>query len=139
MSSNSIRTLPRLVTAILVSGILSCSIAWAAPPLDAASAKSKIQKYGINHYLCVQESNGIELRGRILAVNDQSFQMQLGNQPQPVEIQYADVTALQNLGWTHGKVVFLLVGIGAVAGMATYGFVHVHNLENQPLQQPALP
>jgi hypothetical protein len=36
-------------------------------------------------------------------------------------------------------VVFLLVGIGAVAGMATYGFVHVHNLENQPLQQPALP
>jgi hypothetical protein len=139
MSSNSIHTVPRLITAILVSSILSCSVAWAAPPLDAASVKSKIQKLGINHYLCVKESNGIQLQGRILSVNDQSFQMQLGNQPQPAEIQYADVRALQNLGWTRGKVIVALVGIGAVAGTAAYGFVHVHTLENQPLQQPALP
>jgi len=139
MSSNSIHTLPRLVAAILLSSILSSSVAWAAPPLDAASAKSKIQKYGINHYICVQENNGIELHGRILAVNGQSFQMQLHNQPQPVEIQYADVTTLQNLGWTRGKVIVALVGIGAMAGTAAYGFAHVHSLENQPLQQPALP
>jgi len=134
-----VRKLSRLPAIILIGTILSANVAWASKPLDAASAKLKIQKLGLDHYVRIYEGNGIQLHGRILAVNDQSFQVQLWNQPQPVDIRYDQVTQLDNLGWSKGKVAFLVVGIAAVAGFATYGFVHVHDLANKPLPTPTVP
>ena len=138
--SRCMRHLSRLVALLLISTIFSSGLAYAAPrPLTAAETKVKIEKLGINHFVRILEGNGIDLHGRILAVNDQSFQMQLWNQPQPTEIQYDQVTEVHNLGWTKGKVAFLAAGIGAAVGLAVYGYVHVHNLQNQPLQTPAVP
>jgi len=138
--SSFARQVSRFVVVLLIGTLLSNNFAYAAPkPLTAAETKLKLEKLGINHFVRVLEGNGIDVHGRILAVNDQSFQMQLWNQPQPTEIPYDQVTEVYNLGWTKGKTAFLLVGIGAVVGMGVYGFVHVHNLQNQPLQTPTLP
>ena len=129
-----------LAALLLIVILLSNTIAYAAPkPLTPAETKLKIEKFGVNHYVRVVEGNGIDLHGRILAVNDQSFQMQLWNQPQPTDIRYDQVTELHNLGWTKGKTAILVGGLGAVVGLSVYGFVHLHNLQNQPLQTPAFP
>ena len=138
--SSFARQFPRFVVVLLIATLFSNNLAYASlKPLTAAETKLKIEKLGVNHFVRVLEGNGIDLHGRILAVKDQSFEMQLWNQPQPTEIQYDQVTELHNLGWTKGKAAFLVVGIGAVIGLGVYGYVHVHNLQNQPLQAPALP
>jgi hypothetical protein len=95
-------------------------------------------KRGVNNWIALQENNGVQLFGRILAIDDHSFTLQLHNDPQTTEILYSDVEYLQT-GWTAGQKVFLIGGLAAVAGGAIYGFVHIHNLENKPLPTPTPP
>jgi hypothetical protein len=106
-------------------------------PLDAATAHARIVKRGINSVVGVEESNGLILGGRIIAINPDSFTLQLFNDPQPVTIGYADVTAVQT-GPTRGFWIATGVGIAAVTGFAIWGFVHVHNLQRQD-QLPGTP
>jgi len=109
-------------------------------PLDAATAHARIVKRGINRVVGVEESNGVILGGRILAINPDSFTLQLFNDPQPVTIQYADVTALQSSP-SRGFWIVTGVGIAAVTGLAIWGFVHMHNFQQQHQlpSQPSLP
>jgi hypothetical protein len=61
--------------------------------------------------------------------------------PQPVTITNGEVTRLQT-GPSRGFWVATGAGIAAVAGLAIWGFVHVHNLQRQnqlPAPQPAMP
>lgn len=106
-------------------------------PLDAATAHARIAKHGINSAVGVEESNGVILGGRIIAINPDSFTLQLFNDPQPVTILYADVIAVQT-GPTRGFWIATGVGIAAVTGFAVWGFVHVHNLQHQD-QLPGTP
>src|ERR1700728_190093 len=62
-----------------------------ARPLDAAAVHARILRRGIGNVAGVEQNNGVELVGRILAINSNSFTLQLFNDPQPVTIQYADV------------------------------------------------
>jgi hypothetical protein len=57
-----------------------------AKPLDAATVHARILKRGIGNPVGVEQSNGVELVGRIIAVNMDSFTLQLFNDPQPVTI-----------------------------------------------------
>jgi hypothetical protein len=99
-------------------------------PLDAAAVQARITKRGINRVVCVVENNGVVLAGRILAINPDSFALQLFNDPQPVTIPYADVADLRT-GPTRGFWIATGVGFAAVTAFAIWGFVHVHNLEQQ--------
>jgi hypothetical protein len=65
-----------------------------AKPLDAATVHARILKRGIGNPVGVEQSNGVELVGRIIAVNMDSFTLQLFNDPQPVTINYADVAGI---------------------------------------------
>ncbi len=113
--------------------------ALAAPkPLDATAVHSKIVRRGVNGWVGVEENGGVQLVGRILAINPESFTMQLPNDPEPVTVPYADVIDLRT-GPTRGFWIFTAAGIGAAAGFAVWGFVHVHNLQQQnqlPNPQP---
>jgi hypothetical protein len=75
--------------------------------------------------------------GRIIAINPDSFTMQLPNDPEPVTVRFADVIDVRT-GATRGFWIFTGVGIAAVAGFAVWGFVHVHNLDQQH-QLPTVP
>src|ERR1700744_1964179 len=59
-----------------------------AKPLDAATVHARILKRGINNSVGVEVNNGVELVGRIIAINTDSFALQLFNDPEPVTINY---------------------------------------------------
>jgi hypothetical protein len=109
-----------------------------AKPLDAATVHTKILKRGIGNWVCVEENTGVELVGRIISIDAESFAIQLPNDPDPVPVRYVDVIDLR-AGPSRGFWILTAAGIGAVTGMAIWGFVHVHNLQQQnqlPNPQP---
>jgi|ERR1035438_2121501 hypothetical protein len=111
-----------------------------AKPLDAVTVHARIMKRGIDNPVAVALNNGVELWGRIIAINTDSFTLQLFNDPQPVTVNYADVVDMRT-GPTRGFWIFTAAGIGALAGLTIWGFVHVHNLQqqNQLPNMPAVP
>lgn len=131
--------LQRSLTLLLISLLTAPSLSYARPkPLDPGAVRVKIMKRGVNNWIALQENNGVQLFGRIIAIDEHSFTLQLHNDPQTTEILYSDVEYLQT-GWTAGQKIAFFSGIGVLAGMATYGFVHIHNLENKPLPTPPTP
>ena len=131
--------LHRAMTALLICSLSTSAVSYAQPkPLDPGTVHVKIMKRGVNNWVALQENNGVQLFGRIIAIDDHSFTLQLHNDPQTTEILYSDVVYLQT-GMTAGQKVFLFGGLAATAGLAAYGFVHIHNLENKPLPTPPTP
>jgi len=131
--------LQRSLTPLLISLLTAPTLTNAQPkPLDPGTVHVKIMKRGVNNWIALQENNGVQLFGRILAIDDHSFTLQLHNDPQTTEILYSDVEYLQT-GMTVAQKVILFGGLAAVAGGATYGFVHIHNLDNKPLPTPTPP
>jgi hypothetical protein len=130
----------RLYLCLLVLTALAVTpAANAAPkPLDPGTVHVKVLKRGIGNWIAIKERNGVELFGRIIDIGDRSLTLQLHNDPQTTEILYTDVDDLRT-GFTTGQKVFMVAGLGAFAGSAIYGFVHIHNLENKPLIPPTTP
>ena len=135
MRSN-IRKLYQVIASLVISAMLTPTIALANPkPLDPGTVHVKILKRGIGNFIAIQEVNGVQIWGRILEIGDHSVILQLHNDPQTTEVFYTDIAYLRT-GFTTGQKIFMFAGIGAVAGSAIYGFVHIHNLENKPLVPP---
>jgi len=129
-----------LIASLLIVLIPANALA-KAKPLDAATVHARIVKRGIGNIVGVEENTGVILTGRILAIDPDSFSLQLWNDPQPVTVMDADVTDLRT-GPTRGFWIAMGAGMGVAAGMAIWGFVHVHNLQQQnqlPMPQPAIP
>ena len=135
MQSN-MRRLYQLTASLAISAMLTSTIALANPkPLDPGTVHVKILKRGIGNFIAIQEVNGVQIWGRILDIGYHSVILQLHNDPQTTEVFYTDIAYLRT-GFSTGQKIFAVVGIGAVAGSAIYGFVHIHNLENKPLVPP---
>ena len=132
----NIRKLYRLTASLVISAILTPTITLANPkPLDPGTVHVKILKRRVGNFIAIQEVNGVQIWGRILDIGDHSVILQLHNDPQTTEVFYTDIAYLRT-GFTTGQKIFMFAGIGAVAGSAIYGFVHIHNLENKPLTPP---
>ncbi len=131
-----------LVSSLLIAIFLIPAEALAAPkPLNAVTVQDKIVKRGVNGWICVEENSGVALVGRIIAIDPDSFTMQLPNDPEPVTVRYAEVIDLR-AGPSRGFWIWTGAGLAAVAGTAVWGFVHVHNLAQQNQEQmgnPQLP
>ncbi len=126
------------IASFLIALLLIPPAAFAkAKPLDAATVHARILKRGIDNPVGVELNNGIELVGRVIAIHTDTFTLQLFNDPEPVTIHYADVIDLRT-GPGHGFWILTGIGIGVVTGMAIWGFVHVHNLQQQN-QLPNMP
>lgn len=102
----------------------------AKTPLEAATVHAKIAKRGPGNGVAVEENTGVILAGRILTIGSDSFTLQLFNDPQPVTIRYAEVAEIET-GPARGFWIATGVGLAAVAGLSIWGFVHVHNLQQQ--------
>lgn len=126
------------IASLLIALLAVPAAAYAkAKPLDAATVHARILKRGIDNPVGVEMNSGVELVGRIIAINTDRFTLQLFNDPEPVTILYADVIDLRT-GPGHGFWILTGIGIGVVTGMAIWGFVHVHNLQQQN-QLPNMP
>jgi hypothetical protein len=129
------------VASLLILLFVAPPGAWAkSKPLDAATVHTRILKRGIDNPVGVEMNNGVELVGRIIAINPDSFTLQLFNDPQPVTVVYANVIDLRT-GPSRGFWIATGVGIAAVTGLAIWGFVHVHNLQQEDSipNMPTLP
>jgi hypothetical protein len=130
MHANILRS---LVAATLTALFVIPTSAFAQPkPLDPVTVHKRVLKRGEGNWIAVEEFNGVDLFGKIIDIGDQSFKLQLHNDPQTTEIRYSDVAYLRT-GFTTGQKIFMIGGIAAVAGVSIWGFVHVHNLENKQL------
>ena len=102
------------VTALLLTVcFLSERVALAIPTSDAASAKQQITARGIGKVVNVYEASGIALRGKIVSIGKDSFDMQTGSQP-AVEVAFADVQQVKGLGLSKGAKIGLIIGVVVV-------------------------
>lgn len=134
----SLRRLSALIASLLIVLFLVPPSALASPrPLDPATVQARIQKRGVDRWICVEENTGVQLVGRIIGIGPQSFTIQLPNDPEPVEVAYTSVVDLRT-GMTHGATIFMISALAAGAAFAIWAAVHFHNVE-QSHQLPTAP
>jgi hypothetical protein len=101
--------------------------------------RDKIQERGRDARVWLREKNGVYLHGRVNIIGHDSFQLQLWNNPNLVEVRYDEVSELhQGLG-VRGSVVVLAVTIGAAGGFAAFAAHEYDEHKDQTLPTPTLP
>jgi hypothetical protein len=90
----------------------------------------------VGYWACVQLQNGVEFCGRVISIDEQSFGMQLFNDPEITRVFYSDVVDLQ-MGITR-KGFWIFTGVG-FAAVATIAAVSIHEMNKNKLQIPPMP
>lgn len=136
------RTFSKCVGMLLICALVAPSTAFAAPRgLTPEKVHARIVKRGLGNWVAVEVSSGAAFGGRIVNIEDESFGLQLHNDPGITQVQYSDVvdirTGISNAGfWT-------ILGVG-VGGMIALGVVAHHEMSQMPKlptfpNQPILP
>jgi hypothetical protein len=114
-----------VVAAVLAALLLSGEVARAAkPPLDAATAKQRVQARGIGQSIKVVEVDGTHARGIISSIHNDVFEITPPGTAQPTVIPFDQVTTLQNDGGASKKGAFKTgVAIGAGVYLTALGLV----------------
>ena len=101
----------------------------------------RILKQGMGNWVGVELLNGTAFAGRIVSVDEQSFGLQLHNDPEITTVRYSDVVNLHT-GISHGAFWGILAaGIGgsiALALIAHHEMVNMPKLPAEPAQ-PVFP
>jgi hypothetical protein len=126
-------TFSRCIATLLVCAMVTASVpAYAAKPLTPQQVHERILKRGIGNWVGVELQNGTAFAGRIVSADEESFGLQLHNDPAITPVRYSDVVNL-HMGLSNGAFVgFMIAGIGGVAAMAAVGFYEVHKHSAMP-------
>ena len=130
-------TFTRLLAMILVFwvGLLSAPFA-EAKQLTPESVHARILKQGVGNWVGVELSNGTAVVGRIVSIDQESFGLQLHNDPGVTPVLYSDVVGMHT-GLSRGAFTAIMI-----AGIGGFSLVHknsqVPTLPNQPTQ-PVFP
>jgi hypothetical protein len=126
-------TAARGISLIVVLMLLIPNFASAAPkPLTAEQVHSRLLKRGLGNWVGVEMQDGTAFVGRIVSIDDQTFSMQLHNDPQVTAIFYSQVSCLQT-GPSRGTIWGLAVaGFAGVTAMAIWGFHEVNEHDKLP-------
>jgi hypothetical protein len=132
-------TRSRVTGMVLVCALLAPSAAIASPKqLTPETVHARILKAGLGNFAAVQLQDGVAFGGRIVSIDDQTFSLQLHNDPEVTAVFYRDVVQL-NTGISHGAFWTIFgVGIGGVVAMAVIG-IHEVNKHSQLPAMPTLP
>jgi hypothetical protein len=127
----------RVTSLLLACAFLAPAMASAKPkPLDPVTAHDRIVKRGVGSWICVEETNGIALVGRIVSIGDDAVGLQLANYPEITPVRYTDIVGLR-MGWSRKTFwTFLGVSLGASAAIAA---VSIHEMNQNKLQMPTFP
>ena len=127
-------TLARGVSLLLVLTLITPNITSAKPkPLTAEQVHTRLLKRGLGNWVGVEMQDGTAFVGRIVSVDDQTFGMQLHNDPQVTAIFYSEVSRLET-GPSRGAIWgIVLAGIGGTAAFAAWGFHEVNQHKQLPI------
>lgn len=127
------------IAVALVFSLLASSAAY-AKPVNPETIHRKIVERGVGNWVCVEESNGVLLVGRIANVDEQTFGMQLDNYPEITTIPYTAVVKLRSVGLS-GKAagIWIAAGIGSVVAFAVIAHHEMNNFKNNEPTLPPMP
>lgn len=127
------RTISRCMAMLLVCALVLASVpAYAGKPLTPEQIHARILKRGIGNWVGVELLNGTAIVGRIVSADDESFGLQLQNDPAITPVRYSDVVGLHT-GISHGAFLGIMIaGIAGVATAAAIGFYEVHKHSQMP-------
>jgi hypothetical protein len=127
--------------------LLVCALLAASAPVASArqltqdKVHARIVKQGMGNWVGVELQNGTAFWGRIVNIDDQSFGLQLHNDPAITPVLYSDVLRLHT-GISHaGFWAITAAGVGGVvvlALVAHHEFAKMPTLPTQP-SQPLFP
>jgi hypothetical protein len=135
------RSSTRLIAKLLVFTLILATAPLAeAKPLTAESVHTRIVKRGLGNWVGVELSNGTAIVGRITNIDQESFGLQLHNDPEVTPVLYSDVVEMHT-GLSRGAFTGIMIaGVGGVVAMAVVGFSMVHKNSQAALPtQPAQP
>jgi hypothetical protein len=110
----------RRAVCLWISLAVMASECYAGPRKDhSAAIKNKVAKLGWGHWVQVKEKNGRMLEGLLAGAGDQSFELQLHDSREMMEVRYADVARVRGADLTSKKaLVFWGVDAAIVVGAA---------------------
>jgi len=134
------RTFSRSIAMVLVCALLALSAPVAsAKSLTPITVHQRILKRGIGNWVGVELLNGTAFVGRIVSINEQSFGLQLHNDPAITPVRYSDVINLHT-GVSNGA--FWGILAAGIGGTVAFALIAHHEFEsNKPTlpTQPAQP
>jgi hypothetical protein len=134
------RRLSHGIAMLLVCALIAASAPIAeAKPLTPEKVHEKLIKRGLGNWVGVELQNGTAFTGRIVSIDDQSFSLQLHNDPQVTAVFYNDVVCLQT-GISHGA--FWAITAGGMGAAVAFALIARHEfVENEPKlpSQPTQP
>jgi hypothetical protein len=127
-----------IVLALVCTLICQGSPIAEAKQLTPEAVHSRILKRGIGNWVGVELQNGTAFAGRIVDIDQQSFGMQLHNDPSITSIRYVDVLNLHT-GVPRAALLGVIAGgVGAVVAMAVLMHPETPPMPAFPTQ-PSLP
>jgi hypothetical protein len=123
-----IRTSIRFTAFLLCLVLPTTQLAYASPKLlTPEQARARIQKVHLDGWVGVREFNGVEVGGRVLSIDPDTFTIQTSNLPETATIRYQDVAYLRTPIGLRGALILTGVFVGVAAGGAL--ILH-HEYEN---------
>jgi len=120
----------RLSILVLLTTLIPNHIALASsPPLDSLSVKQEIATRGVGKGVKITETDGTVVTGKIVAVEDEEFQVAPKGGAPAVAIPFSQVKGIHNAGLSKGaKVGIVLAVVGAAVAITAAVLVHsFHN------------
>jgi hypothetical protein len=132
-------TFSRCMAMLLVCALLAASapVTWATP-LTQGKIRARIAKQGKGNFVGVELQNGTAFWGRIVSIDEQSFGLQLHNDPAITPVLYIDVVRLHT-GISHGA--FFACTAAGVGGVILVALIAHHEISKMPTlpTEPAQP
>jgi hypothetical protein len=129
----------RVTSLVLAGALLLPAMASAkSKPLDPVTVHDRIAKRGVGSWICVEETNGIALVGRVVAINDDSVGLQLANYPEITPVLYTNIVGLRTGLSKKAFWTILGIGLGATAAMAAVGIHEINANKPPPFPTPAV-
>jgi hypothetical protein len=132
-------SISRGISVLSICALLAPGMASAAPkPLTPEAAHARILKCGLRSWVGVEVKNGAAFGGRIVGIDEQSFRLQLHNDPAITAVLYSDVVQLHT-GLSRGAFWTILgASIGASVAVALVAHHEFDSNKPQLSTQPAL-
>jgi len=132
-------TLQRCTGVLLICALLAPSAALASPkPLTPEKVRARLLKCGLGNWVGVEVQSGAAFGGRLVSIDDQSFSLQLHNDPAITPVLYRDVVDMSTGISRRGVWTIIGISFGAMGAMVGVGIYEVHKHSQMPTL-PTLP
>ena len=136
------RTFSRYMAMLLVCELVAVSTPVAsARPLTQEKIHARVVKQGMGNLVGVELANGTAFWGRIVSIDEQSFGLQLHNDPAITPVLYSDVVRLHT-GISHEAFwAITAAGIGGIVALALVAHHEMAKMSTLPTEpaQPVFP